>query len=1008
MRSKFLASTLAIGLGLAAPVVSAIGFPDVVIAQTVEEKKKEADSLMKKGWKLFQSDQFDAAFQDWKQALKFYQESKDRRGEGYALGGLGLYYQALKNYLEAVKYYEQFLEVSRELKDRSAEGATLGNLGDVYGDLGNYSKAIEYQEQSLAIARELKDRSAEAPVLSSLGNTYSLIGNYSKAIDYYEQHLLISRKLKDRLEEGSALINLGSLYHELGDYSKAVEYQEKGLSTIRELKNIFREETALRNLGITYRSLGNYSKAIVYLEQSLAIARKLKNRSGEGITLGGLGTVYQLLNKYPQAIEYQEQSLAISRELKERRVEGKALGNLGNTYYSLGNYSKAISYHEESLEIDRETQDQRGEGSSLGNLGTVYQTLGNYPKAIEYQEKQLAISRKIKDRSGEGTALGNLGAVYKALGNYPKAIEYQETSLAIKREIKNRKGEGASLGNLGLIYASLKNYTKATEYYSQTLAIAREIKDRDSEYAVLTNVAVTLKKQNQFNLAIVFYKQSVNVAESIRADLRQLSREAQERYTSTVANTYRNLSDLLLTQGRTREAQAILDLLKVQESSNYDEQQQTSIQFLLHPLEIQTWKHIEQQQFSIKTLELLGNRLKQNRDRITQDMNNQSIAIGNPNKLLNAKPNSLLIQNLVVGDKLWVIWTNAKGETKTIVQAIPQKELTETVDRLRQALSTSSSDLNQLKATSQQLYNWLIPPALQTELAQNPNLHLFFSLDHVTRYIPIAALYDGKQYLIQKHTLSNLITTETDMSDRFSPADRPANILALGTSNAVGGFNALPNVESELYAIVKTQNSDKGIYPGTIQLNEAFTANSLRTTNSHRVLHIATHGSFNPKTINASYLLLGNGDKLPITEIANLTTLSDKHLVVLSACETGLSGNSPDGTEISGISSYFLRRGAKSVLASLWLVNDPATALLMKNFYTQLSQPNTSKAIALQTVQKQFLDRTLTDKDAKAIVRGASGSPNRGVRRYREGQPPPNSFEHPYYWAPFILVGNSL
>ena len=160
------------------------------------------------------------------------------------------------------------------------------------------------------------------------------------------------------------------------------------------------------------------------------------------------------------------------------------------------------------------------------------------------------------------------------------------------------------------------------------------------------------------------------------------------------------------------------------------------------------------------------------------------------------------------------------------------------------------------------------------------------------------------------------------------------------------------------------------------------------------------HCCFDPKTINASYLLLGNGDKLPITEIANLTTLSDKHLVVLSACETGLSGNSPDGTEISGISSYFLRRGAKSVLASLWLVNDPATALLMKNFYTQLSQPNTSKAIALQTVQKQFLDRTLTDKDAKAI--------DRGVRRYREGQPPPNSFEHPYYWAPFILVGNSL
>ena len=131
-----------------------------------------------------------------------------------------------------------------------------------------------------------------------------------------------------------------------------------------------------------------------------------------------------------------------------------------------------------------------------------------------------------------------------------------------------------------------------------------------------------------------------------------------------------------------------------------------------------------------------------------------------------------------------------------------------------------------------------------------------------------------------------------------------------------------------------------------------------------------------------------------------MKALANTHLVVLSACETGKGGVDKEGLEVAGMGHYFMLGGAKSVMASLWLVNDPATALLMKNFYTHLSQPNTTKAIALQTVQKQFIKRQLTDKDAKAL--------DRGVRIVVPGQPPPDSFEHPYYWAPFILIGNNL
>ena len=251
--------------------------------------------------------------------------------------------------------------------------------------------------------------------------------------------------------------------------------------------------------------------------------------------------------------------------------------------------------------------------------------------------------------------------------------------------------------------------------------------------------------------------------------------------------------------------------------------------------------------------------------------------------------------------------------------------------------------------------------------------------------------------------LSNLITTASDTTDRLSlQRDKHPPFLPSAPPKPSLGLMPLPNVPAELSAIVHDGN-DKGIYPGKIRLDAAFTANSLRDNRDpFRVLHIATHGSFNPKSITASFLLLGDGNRLLITEIAALTNLNTTHLVVLSACETGLSGSASDGTEISGISGYFLYRGAKSVLASLWNVNDASTSLLMQQFYKHLAN-GMSKATALQQVQQDFIQGKLTAKDAPA--RGdILITVDPGVRT------PQNSttFSHPYYWAPFILIGNSL
>ncbi len=193
-------------------------------------------------------------------------------------------------------------------------------------------------------------------------------------------------------------------------------------------------------------------------------------------------------------------------------------------------------------------------------------------------------------------------------------------------------------------------------------------------------------------------------------------------------------------------------------------------------------------------------------------------------------------------------------------------------------------------------------------------------------------------------------------------------------------------------------------------LNKAFNYQVLRDNLAgHLILHIATHGEFVPGSAYDSYLLLGNGEKLPIPDIQNLRDLSKIHLVVLSACETALGDTGQDGTEIAGLSYYFLNGGAKAVMASLWRVDDESTRLLMEGFYSNLAKTSTespiTKAQALRQAQLSFIQGNqtavpTTDFRASVVVRprpGTSTPANLAV-----------GFSHPYYWAPFILIGNGL
>ena len=974
-------------------------------AQTTQDRKAEADRLLQQGIQQYQISQFEAAFQSWQQALTIYREIKDSRGEGAVLGNLGIVYRNIGKYDKAIEFQLQSLAISREIKDRLGEGQSLGNLGNAYFSLGKYDKAIEFHLQALEILRETKNRQGEGSVLGSLGLAYESLGKYDKAIEFQLQRLAIAREIKDRLGEGNALGNLGIAYNSLGKYDKAIEFHLQSLAIAQEIKDRLGEGKALGNLGVAYDSLAKYDKAIEFHLQSLAIKREIKDRLGEGNTLGNLGIAYYSLGKYDKAIEFHLQSLAIAQEIKDRLGEGKALGNLGVAYDSLAKYDKAIEFHLQSLAIKREIKDRLGEGNTLGNLGIAYYSLGKYDKAIEFYLQRLAIAQEIKDRSGEGRALGNLGAAYNSLGKYDKAIEFhlqnlaiaQEIkdrrgegsvlgnlgvaydslakydkaiefhlqSLAISREIKDRLGEGQSLGNLGAAYDSLGKYEKAIEFHLQSLAIAREIKDRSGEGISLSNLGSILSKSKQSTLAILFYKQAVNVTEAIRKDIRKLDKDIQKSYLETVSSSYKRLADILIQQDRIVEALQVLDLLKVQELEDYFKNIKGSDRSaqgvrLLEP----------EKAMSVK----LGAVSFENSPEINSQLANKIQQL--PKSEINKVPEYLqkipqgtaLLYPLILGDRLEIILFTPNTIPISRTVKISQEELATLVTEFRGALLDSSNE--DVKEPAAQLYKLLIKP-IETELIQAKATTILYAPDGILRYVPIAALYDGKQWLAEKYRINNLIAYS--LFD-FSPNLKiQPNILAGafgGKSNEkkFGQFG-LPATIREVQAIANSfQNS-------VTLIEDQFSRKAIESKfQDHNILHLATHAEFNIGVPDNSFIIFGNGDKIKLNEITDWQ-IPNIDLIVLSACETGTStlGN---GVEILGFGYQVQKAGAKNAIASLWKVNDEGTQALMEAFYRELKKGDATPTEALHRAQI-------------ALIK----SPK---------------YNHPNYWSAFFAIGNGL
>jgi CHAT domain-containing protein/uncharacterized protein HemY len=1013
------------------------------VYRAMSDRKNEANTLITLGNSYVLLGENQKALDFYYQALPVLRAVGDRKNEAGTLANIGRVYSGLGEEQKALDFDNQALPVFQAVGDRDGEAKMLMGLGNVYSELGEKQKALDFDNQALTAFQALGDREMEATTLRNMGIIYDDLDEKQKALDFYNQAMPVLREVGDRDGEAEALIGIGNVEEDLGEERKALDFYNQALPVLRAVGNRKKEAGTLGNIGFVYSKLGDPQRALDFYNQALPVLRAVGDRDGAATTLNNIGSAYGDLGEPQKALDFYNQALPILRAVGDRKMEGGALMDIGNVYFKLGEPQKALDFYNQALPVSRAVRDRHDEARTLIGVGNVYSELGEKQKALNFYNQALPLLRAVRDSGGEAITLGDVGIAHANSGEPQKALDFYNQALPLFRAVEDREGEAINLGNIGNAYSDLGEKQKALDFYNQALPLAAAISDPLTEAAILRNLMLNRRAQ-QPALAIFYGKQAVNFLQRVRGNIQGLDLELQKSFLSSNENSFHMLADLLIDQGRLPEAQEVLDLLKQQEYTDYvrGEASNNLSPLTLTPAEKQAEEDYRQSTSQLVSLGEHWAQLKKIASRTPEeekqyqelsdqldkaskglndyyariyvlfgknsDANKQVADVKGEVSLLKqtiAKmPHTVALYTLVGKDRTSVI-VIAGSTAVARESAISEKDLNKKVADFQQVLRDPATDP---KPAAQELYKILIGP-VKADLDQAGAQTLVWSLDGVLRYIPIAALYDGKQYLVESYnTVTITPVSIPHLSEK--PDLNNMNAAAMGISRKYeDGLPALPAVTGELDEIVKDAQvkGANGVLPGRILLNGEFTEKAMETQlgSQHAVVHIASHFVFKPGDDSQSYLLLagkdegGSGYHLTVADFRDnqRLALDDTDLLTLSACETGMSGNASNGREVDGLGTTVQLKGAKAVISSLWSVNDSSTGQLMADFYQRwaVGAGKVEKVEALRQAQLDLLlgkaNLTTNTKDTGV----APGSPIASV-----------NFAHPYYWAPFVLMGN--
>jgi tetratricopeptide (TPR) repeat protein/CHAT domain-containing protein len=1017
------------------------------IFEKLDDTAYEAKALNNIG--IFYGDlgQYIEALEHCQHALEIYRRIGNVAGEAIALNNIGKAYLSLGQYTEALKYSKEALEIYRSIGDMEGETAPLNGIGIVYYSLGQYTEALKYSKEAREIHRKVGDMAGEAKPLINIGNVYNSLGQYTEALKHYKEALEIYKRIGDVAGEAKALNNIGNVYYSLGQYTEALKHCQHALEIDRRIGNVGGEANAYINIGGVYDSLGQYTEALKYYNQALEISRKIGNVGGEANALGNIGGVYDSLRQYTEALKYYKDALEIQRRIGDVAGEAKALGNIGNAYVGLGQYTEALKYYNQTLEISRKIGNVAGEANALGNIGNVYYNFGQYTEALKYYKDALEIQRRIGDVAGEAKVLNNIGNAYNSLGHYGDAVKPLKQSLEISVSLgeleivwRGARTLGMALWKSGKLEEAVSSFKKSIDSIEEIYTYTKGLKEEERASMI---VGKRFVYQDFTELLLELHCKSPDKGydkEAFVISEKAKSRIFQELMAKAGAKTV-FAGDEIFQKMIQREQKLIGEITNLRQNliKELSKPEKDRNEEVIRSLKEQLAKAENALNDHEKEMEL-------NYPRYADLKRPKPLTVEELQNIL--KPGETLLAYSVGKDKL-ISFVIGKKKFRLAEIEIGREELTTLIKDFRRGLDNiySLRDLESFKPDiSYALYQKIFLP-VSNELKGISRLYI--SADDLLYTLPFEALVDrefdyqafrevkekGKRgegdylgeyaklhYLIDTCTITYLPSASVLRSLRG--CEKPGfgrwskSLIAYAdpifsleeTKTGEGTKQKGINKETEfILEILKSSTGVKlerlketaqeaeaitqevGGKEEDIYLREKATEENVYITDlkKARYLLFSTHGllggDFSGVAEPSLVLTLvdnppGRDGFLTMSEVLGLDLNAE--LVVLSACNTyGRGDKAGSGEGFAGLTRSFMYAGSRSLLVTHWSVESQAARDLMVETFKNIKKGSRPDAL----------------REAKLRIKGSTRPMGKTGIRF--------SLSHPFFWAPFVLVG---
>ncbi|MGZ4053308.1 MAG: tetratricopeptide repeat protein [Bacteroidia bacterium] len=945
-----------------------------------------------------------------------------------AIFNLASCYKEEGRYAEAEPLYLKSLPVlSNAFGQTSLEYTRcFYTLGSMYIDMGKY----DYAESMCAAAVNFYKTilGQESPdylgALGSMGLIYQGQGKYDKAEQIFLSLKNYFKSLPKQDKETIQTLenNLGELYRNMGDYEKAEPAMIEAVRLAGD--NTLAAATSLNNLGLTQKALGKYSEAETSYKKSIAIYKYLNKTNHPDYTnpLNNLGELYRVMGRLQEAADAFEEVIAIRKQLlgTEHPNYANALNNLALVEFAIGRYPDAEKHLLECKDVYKKVLGEKDKlyANCLNNLGSVYKAENNLPKAEESYKECLRIYKETYGETSDkyGVYLGGLAGTYRQMKRYDECIDLTKKSLEI---IKNKLGENhydyiETDYNLAEMYRESGNYAEAEKHYLTSIK---------GYLFLIEKYFPSLSEQEKTS----FYYTVSNAFETYNSFVIQMEKELpKENHDALISTMYDNqlvIKSLLLKE---------TGKIKIQIAASDNKQLKEDYEALLKMREdiVKQYRlsaeDLAESGIDLPKMEKDANELEQKITTASNISVKKDDAKSHSWKEIQAKLKEDECAVEIIRTEFYTngAWTDSVYYSALIINktcTVPQFVFIKNGNNLENGKATKYRESIKAKVEDADSYNAFWKPLKEAIGAAKK---IYFSPDGVYQQVNMYTLKnpETKKYLIEETNISLVTNTDDLLQAVTLSASKSAEIFSYPdydfipkTTEAViasaeplsrYGFNhlvELPGTKIEADSITKILRSKN--WKVNEHLQAEATEDAIKKINNPQILHIATHGFFlkdvdenasdviglqskiakeNP-LLRSGLMLAGaaaiardsmvdntkEDGILTAYEAAGLN-LSQTDLVVLSACETGL-GEVHNGQGVYGLQRAFMVAGAKSVIMSLWVVDDFATQELMSNFYREwLKDPSAeNKQRAFRTAQLKLKEK----------------------------------FPEPYYWGAFVMVG---